>query len=86
MYVCTKNIVMQVNSDDSKTRKCTDTLSLFMNHRIPEYLRIGITTNVSVNLQLLDYYLAYMKLDFHIALIILYVIDCAHSSEHDIDH
>ena len=41
MYVCTKNIVMQVNSDDSKTRKCTDTLSLFMNHRIPEYLRIG---------------------------------------------
>ena len=27
-----------------------------------------------------------MKLDFHIALIILYVIDCTHFSEHDNDH
>ena len=46
---------MYVNNDDRKNRKWTDTLSLFMNHRIIEYLRI--TTNVSVNLKLLDYYL-----------------------------
>ena len=48
-----------------------------------KYLRIG---NVSENLQLLDYYLVYIMLEFYITLIILYVIDCTHSSEHDNDN
>ena len=57
-----------------------------MNHRILEYLRIGNYKCISESTTIGLLSCIHMKLDFHIALIILYVIDCTHSSEHDNDH
>ena len=58
-----------------------------MIHRILEYLRIDKNLKLSVNIQLLGYYLVYTETRLSYSLIFLYIINItSDSSKHDNDH
>ena len=68
---------MTHNKSNSKNRKWTDTLSLFKNNTILEYVRIG---SESTTMELLFcIYEARFSYSF-------YNFVCTHSTEHDNDH